>query len=128
MIGCGHQMPTDCLRKVGPAQRYSMSCPIISRKRSSPTESRAAAFVGELLLSNFIILVKLLGVLGTFTYLYKFDDLKIFIVLGIFNLLGFVFVRNIVPYQKSVIVTHHYLAQRDFDIDVDFFVARGMNP
>ena len=77
---------------------------------------------------NSFILRKLLGVPGTFHYLYKFGYLKIFNVLGIFNFLGFVFVRNIVPYQNSVIVTHHYLAQRDFDIGVDSFNVQGMNP
>ena len=43
-----------------------------------------------------------------------------------FNFLGFVFVRNIVPYQKSVIVTQPFLAQRDYGIDVESFIMRGM--
>ena len=76
---------------------------------------------------NSFILGKLLGVPGTFNYLYKFGYLKIFNVLGIFNFLGFVFVRNIVPYQKSVIVTQQYFALKTFDIGVDSFIARGMN-
>ena len=64
------------------------------------------------------------GVPGTFTYLNKFD--KMFTLLGIFNFLGFVFVKNIVPYQKRVIVTHPFLAQRDYGIDVDSFIVRAM--
>ena len=95
-------------------------------KRSSTIESRAAASVGEFPLLNSVSLVKLLGVPGIFTYLNKFDYLKIVIVLGIFNFLGFVFVRNIVPYQNSVIVTHPFLAPRDYGIEVDSFIVRGM--
>ena len=43
--------------------------------------------MGEFLLLNSFILRKLLGVPGTFHYLYKFGYLKVFNVLGIFNFL-----------------------------------------
>ena len=85
-----------------------------------------AASVGEFLPLGHFDGVVMFSVLGMFTYLNLFDFLRMFTLLGIFNFLGFVFVRNIVPYQKSVILTHPFLAQRDYGIDVDSFIVRGM--
>ena len=82
--------------------------------------------MGEFLLLNSFNRVKMFDVPGTFTYLNLFDYRKMFTLLGILNFLGFVFVRNNDPYQKSVISRHTFLTQRDYGIDVDSFSVRGM--
>ena len=64
-------------------------------------------------------LVKMFTLLGTFTDLNLFDFQKMFTLLGIFNFLVFVFVMNIVPYQKSVLSRHTFLVQWGVVIVID---------
>ena len=82
--------------------------------------------MGDFLLSNTFNLVMMSGLPGTFTYLNLFDYRKMFTLLGIFNFLGFVFVMNIVPYQKSVLSWHIFLVRWGVDIVIDSFIVRGI--
>ena len=70
--------------------------------------------------------VKMLNLLGTFTDLSLFDFEKMCTLLGIFNSLGFVFVMNIVPYQKGVFSWHTFLFRWGVDIVIDSFIVRGI--
>ena len=70
--------------------------------------------------------VKMFNLLGTFTDLNLFDFQNMFTLLGIFNFLGFVFVMNIVPYQKSVLSWHTFRVRWGVDIVIDSFIVRGI--
>ena len=69
-------------------------------------------------------LLKMFTLLGTFTDLNLFDLQKMFTLLGIFNFLGFVFVMNVAPYQKSVLSWHTFLVWWGVDIVIDSFIVR----
>ena len=64
--------------------------------------------------------------MSTFTDLNLFDFQKMFTLLGVFNFLGYVFVMNIVPYQKSVLSRHTFLVLWGVDIMIASFIVRGI--
>ena len=66
--------------------------------------------------------LKMFILLDTFTDLILFE----FTLLGIFNFPGFVFVMNIVPYQKSVLSWHTFLVRWGVNIVIDSFTVRGI--
>ena len=123
MIGYGLQMPFRLLEDKLIGTTVFSELPDYMRKRSSQRRSRAAASsVGEFLPSDPYGFVKK----GTFIDLNLFDCQKMITLLGIFNFLGFVFVMNIVPYQKSVLSRHTFLVLWGVDIVIDSFIVRGI--